>query len=42
MTIFPDYKKLNLFLDVKKLGQNYYEGDARGTIAREMGEIGGV
>ena len=24
----------------KKLGQNYYEGDARGTIAREMGEIG--
>ena len=33
-------KTESLFPGFKKLGQNYYEGDARGTIAREMGDIG--
>ena len=33
-------KTEGLFPGFKKLAQNYYEGDARGTIAREMGDIG--
>ena len=33
-------KTESLFPGFKKLAQNYYEGDARGTIAREMGDIG--
>ena len=30
----------SLMNSLKKIPQNYYEGDARGTIAREMGDIG--
>ena len=29
----------NIFGHIKKVGQNYYEGDARGAMTREMGDI---